>query len=66
MHYWNLLPGGTELDLTREQFADNEVIGQPRIVRRPAGRPNRCAELTMRHRVFDALGITDDDDTSHR
>jgi hypothetical protein len=67
VHYWNLLPDGTELDLTREQFADDEVIQQPRILRRPAGLPNRCAEqyLTMRHRVFEALGITRDDDTSH-
>jgi hypothetical protein len=66
VHYWNLLSGGTELDLTREQFADDEVIRQPRVLRRPAGLPNRCAEqyLTMRHRVFDALGITKDDDTS--
>jgi hypothetical protein len=57
VHYWNLLPDGTELDLTREQFANDEVIQQPRILRRPAGLPNRCAEqyLTMRHRVFDAL-----------
>jgi hypothetical protein len=67
VHYWNLLPDGTELDLTREQFADDEVIQQPRILRRPAGLPNRCAEqyLTMRHRVVDALGITENDDTSH-
>jgi hypothetical protein len=67
VHYWNLLPDGTELDLTREQFADDEVIKQPRILRRPAGLPNRCAEqyLTMRLRVFDALGITKNDDTSH-
>lgn len=67
VHYWNLLPDGTELDLTGEQFADDEVIQQPRILRRPAGLPNRCAEqyLTMRHRVFDALGITKDDHTSH-
>jgi hypothetical protein len=66
VHYWNLLPDGTELDLTREQFADHEVIQQPRRLRRPAGLPNRCAEqyLTMRHRVFDALGIAQDDDTT--
>jgi hypothetical protein len=66
VHYWNLLPDGTELDLTSEQFADDEVIQQPRILRRPAGLPNRCAEqyLTMRGRVFDALGITGDDATS--
>jgi len=67
VHYWNLLPGGTELDLTREQFTDGEVIQQPRILRRPDGLPNRCADqyLTMRHRVFDALGIAEDDGTSH-
>jgi len=66
-HYWNLLPDGTELDLTREQFADDEVIQQPRTLRRPAGLPTRCAEqyLTMRGRVFDALGIAGDDATSH-
>ena len=67
VHYWNLLPDGTELDLTREQFADDEVIQQPRTLRRPAGLPTRCAEqyLTMRGRVFDALGIAGDDATSH-
>jgi hypothetical protein len=67
VHYWNLLPDGIELDLTREQFADDEVIQKPRILLRPAGLPNRCAEqyLTMGHRVFEALGITKDDDTSH-
>jgi hypothetical protein len=67
VHYWNLLPDRTELDLTRDQFADNEVIQHPRILRRPAGLPNRCAEqyLTMRHRVFDALGIAEDDVASH-
>jgi len=66
VHYWNLLPDGTELDLTRDQFADDEVIQQPRVLRRPAGLPNRCAEqyLTLRHRVFDALGFGADDGTS--
>lgn len=68
MHYWNLLPDGTELDLTREQFAYDEVVQQPCILQRPAGLPSRCVEqyMTMRHRVFDALGIAEDDDTSHR
>jgi len=68
VHYWNLLPGGTELDLTREQFTDGEVIQQPRILRRPDGLPNRCADqyLTMRRRVFDALGIAEHDGTNQR
>jgi hypothetical protein len=59
VHYWNLLPDGTEADLTREQFTSDEVIQQPRILRRPAGLPKRCAKeyLTMRGRVLNALGI---------
>src|ERR1700710_337662 len=36
VHYWNRLPDGTELDLTREQFVTGEVIGEPRVVQRPA------------------------------
>ena len=65
VHYWNLLPDGTELDLTRQQFAGEEVIQQPSIVRRPAGLPKRGAEqyLTMKHRVLNALGIPETDGT---
>jgi len=68
VHYWNLLPDGTELDLTRDQFADDEVIQQPRILRRPAGLPNRCAEqyLTLRHRVFSTLGMAGASGPSHQ
>jgi hypothetical protein len=36
VHYWNRLEGGEELDLTREQFADGEVVQAPRTVPRPA------------------------------
>ena len=59
VHYWNLLPDGAEIDLTREQFSGSEVIQQPRILRRPAGLPKRCAEqyLSMRHRVLNALSV---------
>lgn len=42
VHYWNRLPDGTELDLTREQFTDGEVIGVPAVAVRPAGPPTRC------------------------
>jgi hypothetical protein len=57
VHYWNLLPDGTEIDLTREQFASDEVIQEPRIVRRPAAVPKRGAEqyLTMKQRVLTSL-----------
>ena len=36
LHYWNRLPDGTELDLTREQFAPSEVVQAPDVVPRPA------------------------------
>ena len=53
VHYWNLLPGGTELDLTCEQFGDDEAIQQPRILRRPAGLPSRCAQQRRKCRRGD-------------
>jgi hypothetical protein len=28
-HMWNRLPGGLQLDLTREQFVDGQVVGEP-------------------------------------
>ena len=34
-HMWNRLPGGLELDLTREQFRNGEVIGKPTTRQRP-------------------------------
>jgi 8-oxo-dGTP pyrophosphatase MutT (NUDIX family) len=36
VHYWNRLPDGRELDLTREQFRCGEVVGDPETVARPA------------------------------
>jgi hypothetical protein len=35
VHYWNRLDDGTELDLTREQFAPTEAVQEPRVVQRP-------------------------------
>ncbi len=35
VHYWNRLPDGRELDLTREQFRQGEVVGPARVVERP-------------------------------
>jgi hypothetical protein len=66
-HYWNLLPDGTEIDLTREQFAGNEMVQEPRIVRRPAGLPKRGAQqyLMMKRRVLTTLGIPEADGTTH-
>jgi hypothetical protein len=35
-HMWNRLPGGLEVDLTRDQFKDGEVLGEPSVRQRPA------------------------------
>ena len=35
VHYWNRLPGGRELDLTREQFRSGEVVGAAETIERP-------------------------------
>ena len=35
-HMWNRLPNGLELDLTRDQFKDGQVIGEPTARRRPS------------------------------
>jgi hypothetical protein len=60
------MPDGTEVDLTREQFASNEVVQEPQSVRRPAGLPTRGAQqyLTMRHHVLTALGILEAEGTT--
>jgi hypothetical protein len=31
-HYWNRLPSGVEVDLTREQFRRGELFGEPRTI----------------------------------
>jgi hypothetical protein len=35
LHYWNRLPGGVEVDVTREQFTATEIVQAPRAVPRP-------------------------------
>ncbi len=35
-HMWNRLPGGADVDLTRDQFAKGEVIGDPSVRERPS------------------------------
>ena len=35
-HMWNRLPGGAEVDLTRDQFTNGEVLGEPSVRERPA------------------------------
>jgi hypothetical protein len=43
-HWWNRLPSGIEIDLTREQFRSGHVVTAKRVVKRPAGRPARRYE----------------------
>jgi hypothetical protein len=63
-HHWNLLSGvglaGIEMDMTRDQFFDNEVVGEPARVARPAN-PGWCADQyeMFRRRVFDRLGLAE-------
>ncbi|MEV4684387.1 alpha/beta hydrolase [Streptomyces kurssanovii] len=40
-HWWNRLPGGFEVDLTREQFRVGQTVTAGRTVQRPAGRTRR-------------------------
>ncbi|WP_243787729.1 hypothetical protein [Saccharopolyspora gloriosae] len=54
-HWWNLLGEDVEVDLTREQFAADEIVGPGVvIVRGPLKRMREQYEL-LHHRVLDAL-----------
>ena len=60
VHYWNRLPDGGCVDLTRDQFAPGEEVGPPRVVVRPGlPRPERAraAYLLLRERVLAALSV---------
>jgi hypothetical protein len=56
-HMWNRLPGGVELDLTREQFQRGQTVTEGRVVERPPGPLRRWDEyLLLRKRVIEHLG----------
>jgi hypothetical protein len=57
-HWWNRLPTGVELDLTREQFRDGQVVTEGRVVQRPPGPLRRRNEEyeRFRRRVRERLG----------
>ena len=57
-HAWNRLTSGLEVDLTREQFRQGQVVTAGEVVARPAGRPvRRQAEYELfRGRVMARLG----------
>ncbi len=55
-HYWNRLASG-DVDLTSEQFTDDETVQEPRTVERLPEAPWRAQEqyLLFRERVRAAL-----------
>ncbi|MFE0179181.1 hypothetical protein ACFWZ2_43440 [Streptomyces sp. NPDC059002] len=57
-HWWNRLPSGLELDLTRDQFLNGPTVTTPREIERPAGRlPRRQEEYELlRERVTGRVG----------
>jgi len=57
-HWWNRLPGGVEVDLTREQFRNGQRVVPVRFVERPTGRLRRRWHeyLALRERVSRRLG----------
>ncbi|GAA4249726.1 YunG family protein [Dactylosporangium darangshiense] len=57
-HYWNRLPDGSELDLTRDQFRPGELVVGGVRVHVPEGPPSRLRgqHALLRHRVLTALG----------
>ncbi|MGV9289041.1 YunG family protein [Streptomyces sp. NPDC003719] len=61
-HWWNRLPSGVELDLTREQFRRGQTVTAARVVERPPGPlPRRREEyLLLRDRVIEHLGSLPD------
>ena len=60
-HYWNRLPDGTEVDLTRDQFAPHELVQVPATVSRTFQTPGRLAEQyeRLRSAVLADLGLDD-------
>ena len=55
-HYWNRLPDGTEVDLTREQFGPGEEVGPGVVVARtPLPLPGGAQYERLRDRVRAAL-----------
>lgn len=56
-HWWNRLGMGIEVDLTREQFTPDEIVGEGVVVPRPP-QINRLREEyeLLRARVLEKLG----------
>lgn len=60
-HWWNRLDSGVEVDVTREQFRDGQVVTPKEVVARPVGPVRRQREYeTFRRRVLVRLGLPPD------
>ena len=59
VHWWNRLPAGVDVDLTREQFTADEHVQEPRPMDRPPGDPARLAHeyRLLRAHVRARLGL---------
>ncbi|WP_234343706.1 YunG family protein [Streptomyces sp. NRRL F-5123] len=57
-HWWNALPSGLQIDVTKEQFRRGQrVTGARRVVRPPGPLPRRWEEyIRLRERVAGHLG----------
>lgn len=59
-HYWNRLPSGIEVDLTREQFRRGETFGEPRVIDPATSRAPRPESVRrvrlLSSRVHEAIG----------
>ena len=59
-HYWNRL-AGLDLDLTRDQFTEGEVVHEPRVVAGPLQLPTNNVDqyILLRSKVRAALGLAE-------
>ena len=59
-HYWNLLPDGSEVDLTADQFRPEEVVVNGKVIARPLDAPcyHREQYELLRGRVMASLPVT--------
>jgi hypothetical protein len=58
-HMWNRLPSGIEVDLTREQFQNGEVLGEPTVRQRPPASVMADTAHPRHHRYQSYLLLAD-------